>query len=98
MPSKVPLAEVRNFMRHDRGELILGHRILEEPAVDTNDATGYGKGVDGGIVDDDEFNPSVLKLAILHQFKHQAFQITLQHWVTFDGCLPAGSLSHIRPS
>ena len=75
-------------MRHDGGEFILCHRILEESAVDTNDATRHGKGVDSGIVNDNEFNPSVLKLAMLYQLKHQAFQITVQQGVIFDGGLP----------
>ena len=74
-------------MRHHRGELILCHRILEEPAVDANDTAGHGKGVDGRIVNDDEFNPSVLKLAMLHQLEHQPFQITVQQRVIFDGGL-----------
>ena len=56
--------------------------------MDTNDATGYGKGVDSGIVNDDELNPSVLQLAMLYQLKHQAFKITVQQGVIFDGGLP----------
>ena len=74
---EVALAEVRDFVRHDRCELILGLGVLEQATVHTDHAARHREGIDGGIVDDYQLDAAVPKLTVLHQLENQIFQIAM---------------------
>ena len=72
-----------------------GVALIRQAASKTNDAAGDGESVDGGIINDDQFDAPVLQLAVLHQFKDQALQITVQQGITVNGRLaPKASEPH----
>ena len=72
------LAQVRNLVRHDRREFVLGDGVLKQATVHTDDSAGHGEGVDGGVIDDDQLDAAVLKFAMLHQFEDEALEIAVQ--------------------
>ncbi len=81
------LAQVRNLVRHDRREFVLGDGVLKQATVHTDDSAGHGEGVDGGVIDDDQLDAAVLKFAMLHQFEDEALEIAVEQWVGCDGRL-----------
>ena len=89
------LAQVRDFVRHDGGEFVFGLSILEQTTVHTDDTPGHGEGVDGGVVDDHQLNPTVLQLTVLCQLEDQVFKVAVQKRVVHQGSLtPKASQPH----
>ena len=68
---------MRDFVRHDRRELVLGLGVLEQAAVYTDHAARHCEGVDGRVVDDHQLDAAVLKFTVLHQLENQILQIAV---------------------
>ena len=78
---KVALAKVRDFVRHDRRELVLGLGVLEQAAVNTDHSTRHCEGVDGRVVNDHQLDAAILKFTVLHQLENQTLQIAVHEGI-----------------
>ena len=58
-------------MGHDGGKFVLRLGVAEQPRMNPDDPPGHGKGIDGRVINHNEFEPPVLQVAEGDQFEHQ---------------------------
>ena len=61
------LRDMGDFMGHDPGQLAFGVRVQDNAAIQSHNAAGRGKGVDLGVVDDEEGELLGVVVALGHQ-------------------------------
>ena len=96
-PGKMPLAEVSDLMGHDGGKFVLRLGVAEQPRVYTYYSTWHGKGIDGRVINHDEFEPPVLQVAEGDQLEHQGFQIAVDQRIVQGRRLAAKGLEPPLP-
>ena len=72
---------MRQFVSHNRGVLGFGLRIEKQAAVDPDNSTGRGKGVDLWAVEQNELQASILQLAGFAQAIDAGFDEVLELWI-----------------
>jgi hypothetical protein len=75
---EVALRQVRQFVGQYRGVFAFGLSVEEQAAVDPDDATRRGEGVELAAVDQDELQAPVLQLAGLGQLVHAGLDVVLE--------------------
>ncbi len=78
---KVALAEVGQFVGQDRGKLLFGCRIEEKAPIHAHDTAGYGEGVDGRAVNQNQFQVAVVQRCRWHQAIDNRAQVVINQWV-----------------
>ena len=78
---EVTLRQVGQFVGQYRGVFAFGLRVEKQSAVDPDNPTRRGKGVELRAVDQNEFQAPILDLACLHQLVNTGFNVVFELWI-----------------